>query len=105
MKKTSFVSALMFGLLSLAVHAEDAKISGDAVCAKCALKQVSACQMAVKVKTADGKEEIILAENNPVAKDFHSEICKATVAVNAEGVITEKDGKKTIVLTKVEAAK
>ena len=39
--------------------------------------------MAIKVKGADGKEEIILADNNDVAKAFHKNICKATAKVNA----------------------
>ena len=46
----------------------------------------------------------ILADNNDVAKAFHKQICTDTKKVKAEGVITEKDGKKTIALTKIVAA-
>jgi hypothetical protein len=105
MKKLSLLSTTIFAALSLSLYAADTKISGDATCAKCDLKQADACQMAIKVKNADGKEEIILAENNKVAKDFHQNICKSTEKVTAEGAITEKEGKKTIVLSKVELAK
>jgi hypothetical protein len=105
MKKIAILSSTLLAALTLSLHAEDTKVSGDAVCAKCNLKIAPACQMAIKVTDAAGKEEIILADNNKVAKDFHSEICKKSEKVAAEGVITEKDGKKTIALTKVESAK
>jgi hypothetical protein len=104
MKKLTLLSSIL-AALTVSLYAADTKITGDASCAKCDLKQADACQMAIKVKNADGKEEIILAENNKVAKDFHSNICKSTEKVNAEGTITEKGGKKTIVLSKVELAK
>ena len=51
-----------------------------------------------------GKKETILADKNDVAKTFHENICTETKKVKAEGTITEKDGKKTIVLTKIELA-
>ncbi len=105
MKKIALLAATLLAALSFSAQAEDTKVSGEAVCAKCELKQASACQMAIKVKTADGKEETILAENNAVAKAFHTNICKASAKVEAEGVVTEKDGKKTVTLSKVEAAK
>src|SRR4029434_1428250 len=104
MKKIAILSAALVSTLALTLHAADTKITGEAMCAKCELKQADACQMAIKVKNADGKEETILAENNKVAKDFHSKICKSTEKVNAEGTITEKDGKKMIALSKVTLA-
>jgi len=99
----SFCFALL-AVLQLSLHAADVKITGEAVCAKCELQQTTSCQMAIKVRNASGKEEIILADNNKVAKDFHDEICQRNARVVAEGVITEKDGKKTIALTKIEKA-
>jgi hypothetical protein len=104
MKKLALLTSALLAALSLSLHAAD-KITGEAVCAKCSLKTADSCQMAIKTTNAAGKEEIILADNNSVAKDFHSEICKKSEKVAAEGVITEKDGKKTIALTKVESAK
>jgi hypothetical protein len=105
MKKTASLTITLLAALGLSLQAADTKVSGEATCAKCDLKKVDACQMAIKTKTADGKEEIILAENNKISKDFHSNICKKTEKVNAEGTITEKDGQKVIALTKVELAK
>lgn len=106
MKKLALLTTIVFASLGLTLQAEDAtKISGEATCAKCTLKTAESCQAAITVTNADGKKEVILADKNDVAKGFHKTICKDTVNVTAEGVITEKDGQKTIVLTKIEEAK
>ncbi len=105
MKKLALLSSTLLAALTLSASADATKIQGEAVCAKCNLKQADACQMAIKVTDASGKSETILADNNSVAKDFHSTICKKSAKVEAEGTITEKDGKKTIALTKVDEAK
>ena len=102
MKKLLLLPSLL-AAIALPAFAEDTKIEGEAVCAKCNLKQVSACQAAITVTGADGKKETILADNNDVSKAFHKNICTDTKKVKAEGVITEKDGKKTIALTKIAA--
>lgn len=104
MKAIAPVSLALLAVLQLSLYAADVKITGEAVCAKCELQQTSSCQMAIKVKDASGKEEVILADNNKVAKDFHDEICQKNAKVRGEGVVTEKDGRKTIVLTKIEKA-
>ena len=104
MKNPASLAFALLAALTMAVHAADTKITGEAMCAKCELQEVSACQMAIKVKGANGKEEVIMADNNKVSKDFHDEICKKNARVNAEGTITEKNGKKTIALTKIELA-
>jgi len=85
---------------ALPAFAEDLK--GEATCAKCNLKTADKCTLALTIEK-DGKKETILAENNDVAKGFHKEICKDTKAVKAEGTVTEKDGKKVVTLTKIEA--
>ena len=105
MKTKMTLLTFLFAAMSLVARAEDTKIAGDAKCAKCDLKQTDECQMAIEVKNADGKKETMLVENNQVAKDFHKNICKETKAVNGEGTITEKDGKKTIALTKIYLSK
>ncbi len=103
MKKLTLLTTLL-AALAIPAFAEDAKIEGEAVCAKCNLKQTDTCQAAITVTGADGKKETILADNNDVSKAFHKQICKDTKKVKAEGVITEKDGKKTIALKKIVAA-
>jgi hypothetical protein len=106
MKKLQLLSIVALSALGLAVHAADAtKIEGQGTCAKCDLKLVDKCQNAIIVTSADGKKETILCDANDVSKAFHKTVCKAPAKVTAEGVITEKDGKKTIALTKIEEAK
>ena len=103
MKKQTLLTILL-AAISIPAFAAEVKLEGEAVCAKCNLKQASACQAAITVTGADGKKETILADNNDVAKAFHKEICTDTKKVKIEGVVTEKDGKKTIALTKIVAA-
>ena len=103
MKKLTLLTTIL-AALAIPAFAEDKKIEGEATCAKCTLKTATACQAAITVTGADGKKETILADNNDVAKAFHKQICTDTKKVKAEGVITEKDGKKTIALTKIVAA-
>ena len=106
MKKTALLSIIALAALGFYAQAEDAtKITGEGTCAKCDLKIATACQNAITVTDASGKKETILCDDNAVSKAFHSKICKGAEKVIAEGVITEKDGKKTIALTKIELAK
>jgi hypothetical protein len=101
MKKLIQLTAV---IAALSVPALAEEIKGEATCAKCTLKTATACQMAITV-TKDGKKETYLVDQNDVSKGFHSQICKDTKQIVADGTITEKDGKKTIALTKIEAAK
>ncbi len=94
--------AIVIALAAFAVPAFAESVTGEAQCAKCALKKVDECQMAIKV---DGKDEIIMVENNDVSKAFHKKICKENVQVVAEGTVVEKDGAKVMTLTKVEEKK
>jgi hypothetical protein len=103
MKKLFLLSTFVVAALAHSTFAETAKVEGEATCAKCTLKQVDSCQAAITVTGADGKKETLLADKNEVAKKFHQEICTDTKKVKAEGTITEKDGKKTITLTKIES--
>jgi hypothetical protein len=106
MKKLALLSLIALAALGLTVQAADpVKIAGEATCAKCDLGVAEKCQNAITVTGADGKKEVILCDANDVSKAFHGTVCKTTAKVNAEGVVTEKDGKKTIALTKIEVAK
>jgi len=105
MKTIALFSTTFLAALSLSLFAEDVKITGAATCAKCTLKTADECQMAITYKDAKGKEQTALVEKNQIAKDFHPEICKTTEQVNAEGTISEKDGKKVLTLTSVKKAK
>lgn len=104
--KTFLSSLAILGLLALPLRAETTtKFSGTAMCAKCALKQTDTCQMAIKIKDTNGKQETLLVENNKIAQDFHNKICKEDKDVNAEGTVSEQGGKKVVTLKKITLAK
>ena len=107
MNKITLLTLAALGLLGLSIQsrAEDVKITGEASCAKCLLNLTSECQNAITVTGKDGKKEVILMEQNAVAKDFHGVICQDAVKVKAEGVLAEKNGQKVLTLTKIEEAK
>lgn len=96
MNKLSLLA--IFSLVSIG-FAADQKLEGEAVCAKCQLKQADKCQTVIQVTTADGKKEVYETEAGDKAKELHSEICKGGKPVSVEGEVSEKDGKKTIKVT------
>lgn len=94
----TIVTAALLTAFTFSVKAEDTTIRGDALCTKCELHETAKCGTAIR--TADGT--IYYADNNHVAKDFHKNICQAPGKVVATGEVGEKDGKKTIKLSKIE---
>ncbi len=96
--------AVVLSIVSLAVAAEEKTYTGDAVCAKCALKETPQCQSTLKV---DGTTYYLEGEASEAAHKKLG-ICKATkdapVKVKVTGTESEKDGKKVIQVTKIEKA-
>ena len=74
------------------------------MCAKCSLKETSACQNAIKVKEG-GKTVTYYLVHNQVSKDFHKNICTSTAKVTATGTVTEANGKLEMSPTKIELDK
>ena len=107
-------AAVLFSGLGLAMADEKGKeitITGDGLCAKCALKETKACQNAVIV-TKDGKATTYYLEKNEFFKDAHSKLglCTASkdapVKVKVTGTCEKKDGKLVVTPTKaITAAK
>lgn len=96
----------VFGLLvsvASAFEGKEVTITGDGVCAKCALKETATCQNAIKVEEG-GKTVTYYLAANKVAKDYHENVCQATVKTKATGTVEEKDGKKVLTATKIEKA-
>lgn len=103
MKKTILLSSILSAVMALASYADDpTKLNGKATCAKCDLGIADKCQAAVVVTGADGKPVTYLSEANDQAKALHKEICKGGKEGTVEGTVSEKDGKKTIKITKYE---
>lgn len=103
MKKIALLSTILAA--ALPAFAADTKLEGEAVCAKCQLHQADKCRAAVVVTAADGTKTTYLTEPNAEAKDLHSEICKGGKPATVEGTVSEKDGQKTIAITKFEVKK
>lgn len=83
---------------------KEVTIEGDGKCAKCAMKETKDCQNAIVV-TENGKETTYYLEPNKVAKDYHGNVCKKTTKTKATGTVEEKDGKKILTASKIEAVK
>jgi hypothetical protein len=89
----------------LAWAAEEKTIVGEAVCAKCALKESQKCQNTITTEEGGKKVVYYLTKNKffgPAHKEFG--ICTAQPGsgpkVKATGEVAEKDGKMTLTPTK-----
>jgi hypothetical protein len=94
--------ALVVGLTSF-VRADEKKevtLEGKITCAKCDLKKESKCATVIVAKE-DGKDVVYYfdADSN---KTHHGKICTSPMDGKVTGVVSEKDGKKTITVSKVE---
>lgn len=107
-------AAVMFSGFAFVATAADEKgkdvtLTGDGVCAKCALKVQKSCQNVVIVKN-DGKEVKYFLAKNDVAKEAHQGlgICQAKTDAPVKIKVTgtcKKDGDKLVVTaTKIEKA-
>lgn len=105
MKKLYSLIALA-GLLAIPAFAADKEvtITGDGMCAKCALHETKKCQTVIQTQE-DGKTVTYYLAQNGVSKDFHDNICKTSEKVTATGTVSEENGKKILTASKIEAAK
>lgn len=104
--RITLASLVVWCALTVAAHAEDKEVTlkGKIMCAKCALKEGTKCQTAIKVKEG-GKDVIYYFLDKGVAEAHHEAVCgggqkDGTVT----GPVSEKDGKKWITPKKVEYA-
>jgi hypothetical protein len=100
--------ALVSGV-TLVIAAEVKTITGDAVCAKCALKEQPKCQNVVMIEEGGKKVNVYL--QGAASKKAHGAlgICTASkdapIKVKVTGDVSEKDGKQVMEVTNIEAAK
>jgi hypothetical protein len=94
--------------VSLAIAAEVKTITGDAVCAKCALKEQAKCQNVVITDDAGKKTNYYLV--GAESKKAHGAlgICTASkdapIKVKATGDVKEEAGKQVMTVSKIEKA-
>jgi hypothetical protein len=99
--KLGLALALVVGLVAAATAA-DQTLTGQVMCAKCALKKADAkeCQNVLVVKNGDKTDEYYVEKNDVSTKFGH--VCKGQKDAVVTGTVTEKDGKKWITATKME---
>jgi len=100
-----FLMAVSTSRLLAADAAKEVTITGNALCAKCALHQADACQTVIQTTVAGKAVNYYLTEND-VSSAFHKNICgNAGEQVTATGTVTEKDGKEMLTVSKIEPVK
>jgi len=108
MRLASIISVLaLFSVakLSAADPGKETTITGNAVCAKCALNETKECQNVVQV-VENGKTNNVYLEQNDVSKKFHDDICTSGgEKVAATGTVTKKDGKAVMTASRIEPMK
>jgi len=105
MRKLLLLAAagVLFSGLALVKADDDKKvtITGEGMCAKCALKETKTCQNAVIV-TKDGKKETYYLVHEGVSKKSHGSMgfCQATkddpIKVKVVGTVEKKDDKNVM---------
>jgi hypothetical protein len=114
MKKASILIAAVAGLVLLAFSTpsfaaesgkdKERKITGEAKCAKCALKEGDKCQTVIQTENKKGKTVTYYLVDNDVSKAFHANVCKETKKVTATGTVKKVDGKNEFTVSKIELA-
>jgi nitrous oxide reductase accessory protein NosL len=112
MKKTLFLSAGAAALLLLAwatpawaaKPAKDVTVTGEAMCAKCAMHVSDKCQTVIQTKK-DGKTVDYYIADNKVGKKFHPNICHENKKATATGTVAMVNGKEVLTPTKIALAK
>lgn len=87
---------------------KEVKLTGTLVCAKCKLKAegIKKCTNALQVKEGE-KTVTYFLEDKGNGEGYHEDVCGGgeKAGVSVVGTVTEKDGKKWVKPSKVEAKK
>jgi hypothetical protein len=86
--------------------AKETKVTGTLVCGKCKLNETKACSNVLVVQEK-GKEVKYFLTDKGNDESYHEDVCGGgeKKGVTVTGVVTEKDGKKTIKASKVDLPK
>lgn len=90
-----FAAAMAFTMMP-AAQAGEKTFEGTMCCEKCCLKTGSSCADTLKV----GEVTYLLEENGKRKTSSH--VCKGTAHAKVTGKVEERDGKKYIVVSKIE---
>ena len=103
--KVALAVVVLVGFVAGASAGDETTLTGNVMCAKCALKKADAtkCQDVLVVKDGDKTTEYYV-EKNAVSTQF-GHVCGGEKPAVVTGTVTEKDGKKWIAPSKMEAPK
>jgi hypothetical protein len=106
---TGIVAGLVLAALTAPAFAaekgKETTITGEAKCAKCALKESAKCQTVIQTEGKDGKKVTYYLVNNDVAKAFHDNVCNGPKKVTATGTVKKVEDKHEFEVTKIDLAK
>jgi hypothetical protein len=103
-------ASLLLAVTSSRLFANDTSnkevtLTGMCVCAKCVLHETTECQNVLQIQK-DGKTVNYYLDQNDISKAFHDNICTTSgEKVTATGIVSEKDGKQVMTVSKIEPAK
>ncbi len=104
---TGIAGLALLALTTTTFAAEKGKevtITGEGKCAKCMLKETEKCQTVIQAEEGGKTVNYYLAKNE-VSDAFHEDVCKAAKKVTATGTVKEVDGKKELLVTKIDVVK
>src|SRR5579871_2434097 len=99
----AFTLVCLLVCLGFVAAADEVTLDGKVCCAKCELGKEKACATVVVVKKGD-KEELYYFDKDS-EKKFHKEYCQGSSDAKVVGKVTEKDGKKWLAVSKIDAKK
>jgi Family of unknown function (DUF6370) len=101
----ALVSPFLVGFSAAQEKQKEVVLKGKVTCAKCDLGLEKNCTtvIVVKEKSKDGKnQDVVYYFDTKANKDYHAEICSDSKAGEVTGVVSDKDGKKIITISKVK---
>ena len=84
--------------------AKETTLTGTMLCAKCSLKEATVCTDVLQVKDGDKTVNYYITQDGKSKTSGH--VCAGSKdGVSVTGVVSDKDGKKMIAASKIEAPK
>jgi Family of unknown function (DUF6370) len=100
----AFTLVCLLACLGFVAAADEVTLDGKVCCAKCELGKEKACATVVVVK--DGDKEVMYYFDSDSNKKFpHKDYCTGSTDAKVVGKVTEKDGKKWVTVSKIDAKK
>jgi len=102
MMSVAFAGFVMSASSSMAAAetGKEVTMAGTATCAKCDLGTEKECTNVLQVK--EGDKTVTYYLTGKADMKWHKNICKTPKPVTMTGTVTEKDGKKTLDVSKID---